>query len=203
MGCADRSAYDLSQHTLATKVRLVAEKKLAEPKTVDFVEAVPNKAAVGKSFKKEAKEIMETLSKLEPAEIEAVESALKSKGEYQLAINGTQYRLTPEMLEVKRGQKTVHVEEYVPNVIEPSFGIGRIMYSIFEHNFRVRSDDGQRTVSPLFSSYQFLDAIQTFFFIFGFVCSVLFTTSVDCSVEMLGTSAEQQCRVCSSHPQVG
>lgn len=149
VGCADRSAYDLSQHTLATKVRLVAEKKLAEPKTIDFVEAVPNKAAVGKSFKKEAKEIMETLSKLEPAEIEAVESALKSKGEYQLEINGTQYRLTPEMLEVKRGQKTVHVEEYVPNVIEPSFGIGRIMYSIFEHNFRVRSDDGQRTYFSL------------------------------------------------------
>ena len=142
---------------------MVAEKKLAEPKTIDFVEAVPNKAAVGKSFKKEAKEIMETLSKLEPAEIEAVESALKSKGEYQLEINGTQYRLTPEMLEVKRGQKTVHVEEYVPNVIEPSFGIGRIMYSIFEHNFRVRSDDGQRTVSPLFFFSSYLDTIQTFF----------------------------------------
>ena len=199
MGCADRSAYDLSQHTLATKVRLVAEKKLAEPKTIDFVEAVPNKAAVGKSFKKEAKEIMETLSKLEPAEIEAVESALKSKGEYQLEINGTQYRLTPEMLEVKRGQKTVHVEEYVPNVIEPSFGIGRIMYSIFEHNFRVRSDDGQRTVSPLF--FFFLSRHHSN--ISCFVGSVLFTTSVDCSVEMLGTSAQQQFRICSSHPQVG
>jgi glycyl-tRNA synthetase (class II) len=37
------------------------------------------------------------------------------------------------------------VEEIVPSVIEPSFGIGRIMYSIWEHNFVVR--DAQRTVN--------------------------------------------------------
>ena len=39
------------------------------------------------------------------------------------------------------------MEEIVPSVIEPSFGIGRIMYSIFEHNFRTRENDEQRTVS--------------------------------------------------------
>ena len=37
VGCADRSAYDLTQHTRATGVKLVAEKKLPEPKTVDVV----------------------------------------------------------------------------------------------------------------------------------------------------------------------
>ncbi len=113
------------------------------------MEAVPVKGAVGKSFKKEAKEIMEALSTLEPSAVEAVEESLKNKGEYQLDIKGNVYRLTPDMLEVKRYQKTMYVEEYVPNVIEPSFGIGRIMYAIFEHNFRVRSDDGQRTVNLL------------------------------------------------------
>lgn len=38
-------------------------------------------------------------------------------------------------------------EDFVPGVIEPSFGIGRIMYAIFEHKFRVRPGDEQRTVS--------------------------------------------------------
>jgi glycyl-tRNA synthetase (class II) len=38
------------------------------------------------------------------------------------------------------------VEEYVPSVIEPSFGIGRIMYSVWEHNFRIRPESEQRTV---------------------------------------------------------
>lgn len=38
------------------------------------------------------------------------------------------------------------VEEVIPNVIEPSFGIGRIMYTIFEHTFHIRDGDEQRTV---------------------------------------------------------
>jgi glycyl-tRNA synthetase len=147
VGCADRSAYDLSQHTKSTGVRLVAERKLREPKTIDVVEAVANKGIVGKSFKKEAKEIMEALSKLEPSTVAEVEESLKNNGKYVLEIGANSYVLTPDMLEVKRYQKTIYVEEYVPNVIEPSFGIGRIMYSIFEHNFKVRSDGGQRTVS--------------------------------------------------------
>ena len=29
-------------------------------------------------------------------------------------------------------------EKYIPNVIEPSFGIGRILYAIFEHSFKMR-----------------------------------------------------------------
>ena len=39
------------------------------------------------------------------------------------------------------------VEEVVPSVIEPSFGLGRIMYTVFEHTFHVREGDEQRTVS--------------------------------------------------------
>lgn len=44
------------------------------------------------------------------------------------------------------------VEEVVPNVIEPSFGLGRIMYTVLEHTFHVREGDEQRTVSPVQSA---------------------------------------------------
>ena len=50
---------------------------------------------------------------------------------------------------MKRFQRKVHVEEVIPSVIEPSFGIGRIMYSLFEHNFIVREGDEQRTYLSL------------------------------------------------------
>ena len=50
---------------------------------------------------------------------------------------------------VKRFQRKVHVEEVIPSVIEPSFGIGRIMYCLFEHNFIVREGDEQRTYFSL------------------------------------------------------
>ena len=39
------------------------------------------------------------------------------------------------------------VKEIMPSVVEPSFGVGRVMYSIFEHNFRMREGDEKRSVS--------------------------------------------------------
>lgn len=59
------------------------------------------------------------------------------------------------MVTVKTTEKTLHVEEIIPNVIEPSFGIGRIMYAVFEHNFFIRTDDEQRTVRS-FCTYLFI-----------------------------------------------
>ncbi len=76
-------------------------------------------------------------------------------GEITLNIEGKDFTLKTNLLQVKRFQKTVHVEEIVPSVIEPSFGIGRIMYSIWEHNFVVR--DAQRTylaLPPVIAPYK-------------------------------------------------
>lgn len=50
-------------------------------------------------------------------------------------------RLEQSSIELKNESKLVHVEEITPNVIEPSFGIGRILYAILEHNFRKRDGD--------------------------------------------------------------
>jgi hypothetical protein len=65
---------------------------------------------------------------------------------YVVNIGGAEFLLSPELVSIKRHQKTIHVEEIIPSVVEPSFGIGRIMYALFEHNFRAREGDEQRTV---------------------------------------------------------
>ena len=61
----------------------------------------------------------------------------------------------------------------MPSVIEPSFGIGRIMYSVFEHRFRVRSGDEQRSVSDVncYSYCYFLLLIVTCFLCVLYVIS--------------------------------
>lgn len=51
------------------------------------------------------------------------------------------------MIPLKSYSKTIYVEEIVPNVIEPSFGIGRIIYTLLEHTFKIREKDEQRTVN--------------------------------------------------------
>lgn len=48
---------------------------------------------------------------------------------------------------MKHNEKTLHVEEVVPSVIEPSFGIGRVLYTVLEHCFRQRENDEKRLVS--------------------------------------------------------
>ena len=47
-----------------TGVKLCAESKLPEPKIIDVVEMVPNKGALGKAFKTDAKLISEALAAL-------------------------------------------------------------------------------------------------------------------------------------------
>ncbi|XP_061777263.1 glycine--tRNA ligase-like [Nerophis ophidion] len=145
VGCADRSCYDLTCHSRATKVPLVAEKPLKEPKVVNVVKWEPNRGAIGAAYKKDAKLVFDFLDACDEDFISRQEKILNESGDFTVVTEGKTFKLSKDMVAVKRFQKTLHVEEIVPNVIEPSFGIGRIMYSIFEHSFHTRQGDEQRT----------------------------------------------------------
>ena len=77
------------------------------------------------------------LSKLSLEEATTMESDLAG-GETSFELDGKKVTLSKDMITVKKYQKTFHVEEIIPSVIEPSFGVGRVMYAIFEHNFKVK-----------------------------------------------------------------
>ncbi|KAF0028066.1 hypothetical protein F2P81_019153 [Scophthalmus maximus] len=112
---------------------------------VNVVHFEPNKGAIGMAFKKDAKSVLDYLAVCDECYITNQEKLLSAAGEFSFEMEGKKFKLTKDMVSVKRFQKTLHVEEIVPNVIEPSFGIGRIMYSIFEHSFQIRQGDEQRT----------------------------------------------------------
>jgi hypothetical protein len=42
------------------------------------------------------------------------------------------------MVDIKRQQKRLAGRSFIPSVIEPSFGIGRILYCVFEHCYYTR-----------------------------------------------------------------
>ncbi|TKR77348.1 hypothetical protein L596_018343 [Steinernema carpocapsae] len=151
VGHADRSCYDLLQHEAATKVKLAAEKKLTEPRLVTIVEAMANKAALGKAHKADAKKIYAALEQLTSEQVEELEKGTADGGAYALAVEGFEkpVELTDALVTVRRAEKKVHVEEVVPSVIEPSFGIGRVMYAVLEHSFRQREGDENRSFLAL------------------------------------------------------
>ncbi len=56
------------------------------------------------------------------------------------------------------------MEEYTPSVIEPTFGIGRILHSMLEHNFKIRPEDDQRKVEIfLYASLRLHSLISVFY----------------------------------------
>ncbi|KAE8225914.1 hypothetical protein CF326_g7787 [Tilletia indica] len=141
VGCADRSAYDLTVHSIRTKRDLVVQKQLAEPKIYDKLVPVLDMKKLGPVFKKEAKPIEEAVFALDQAALEKVQSELKN-GKATLTVGSKPVELTDDLLKVELRTIKETVREFTPNVIEPSFGIGRIFYSLLEHSFWVRPEEG-------------------------------------------------------------
>jgi len=61
-------------------------------------------------------------------------------------ING-KVELDKDLITIEKRTRVENTREYIPNVIEPSFGIGRILYSLIEQNFWHREGDEARGVS--------------------------------------------------------
>eukprot|EP00158_Paraphelidium_tribonemae_P009067 Partr_v1_DN28759_c0_g1_i5_m63285 putative Glycyl-trna synthetase len=148
VGCADRSAYDLTRHSERTKVPLVAREKLKEPVTVEKNVLTINKSLFGPAFKKDAKLVEKALTTMTDSQLADFEKSFSDgvKSTTIKAEDGKQYTILREMVTIARESETIHVREYTPNVIEPSFGIGRILYSLLEHIWWIREGDENRHV---------------------------------------------------------
>ncbi|VDD75391.1 unnamed protein product [Mesocestoides corti] len=187
VGCADRSCYDLTQHNKATGARLVAEKPLSEPKTIHKLQCVPDKGKFGKAFRSEAVLVIKVLESFSSEQILKMRDELVSSGRCAVPVNDSIFEITSDMVTIKAEEIRVHVEEVVPSVIEPSFGIGRIMYAILEQNFCTRQNDEQRTflsLPPIIAPYK---------------CSVLPLSSHPDFVPFVRHISEQLTRVGISH----
>ncbi|KAI9178957.1 Glycine--tRNA ligase 1, mitochondrial [Blastocladiella emersonii ATCC 22665] len=149
VGCADRSAYDLTRHSERTGRKLCVRQALPEPRVVDKWTVVVNKKKFGPAFKKAAKALETQIAALAEPEILAIKAGLESAAKAAPIVStddGNTYSLTADVITVERITVKEHVREYVPNVIEPSFGIGRILHSLLEHVFYTRPEDAARGV---------------------------------------------------------
>eukprot|EP00899_Mesostigma_viride_P021088 jgi/Mesvir1/28981/Mv17754-RA.1 len=148
VGLADRSAYDLTAHTEKSKVDLTAFEAYPEPKLVEALTVTPNLKEMGKTLKKDAKIASEALVAMSEAEATAFKAMLDADGKAPLTIctTGQTLEITAAMVDIKRETKKVTGDSFTPSVIEPSFGIGRIIYCLYEHTFYTREGDEARTV---------------------------------------------------------
>lgn len=147
VGCADRSAYDLSVHSARTKEKLVVRESLESPITVERWEVDVDKKKFGPKFRKDAPKVEQWLTTKTECELEDLSKELETNGKLKFEVEGMgAVEVEKELVKIEKRTKTEHVREYVPNVIEPSFGIGRILYSLLEQVFWTRPDDAARGV---------------------------------------------------------
>lgn len=140
VGIADRSCYDLTVHGEATNELMAAWVDFeGGPRVVEGYKIVVNKGMIGKAFKKDGQVIIKKLENSTDEEIAKYQDQLEK--ESKLTVEG--FELAPETISFQKFEKKVSGRNVVPSVIEPSFGIGRILYCIFEHSYRER--DAQRT----------------------------------------------------------
>ncbi len=153
VGHADRACFDLSHHSESSGVELSAYEKFDKPQQQEFVELVIDKKTLGMQFKKDAKlvtDALEALAKNKDAAL-AWSAAAAAGGSAQLALSdGRSVEVQASLARFEQKTKEVAGAAFFPGVIEPSFGIGRVIYSLLEHCYWVREgDDEKRAVLSL------------------------------------------------------
>ena len=132
IGIADRGDYDLSSHSEFSNEELYVFQEYDEPKTVQKTVVKPNLSKFGPVFKGDSPKVKQSIEEADPEEIIA---ALKENGKYVIELDKS-YEVSEELLLIEEVEELVTGEKIIPHVIEPSFGIDRIVYSVLLHSFK-------------------------------------------------------------------
>ncbi|KAJ2906681.1 hypothetical protein MKZ38_000417 [Zalerion maritima] len=145
VGCADRSAYDLSVHAKRTGAPLLVRERREEPLVIEEWQVDIQKKKFGPLFKKDGKTVETALLDTSQEQREALAKELGETGNLTLDVAGVgdgKVQISKDLVQIERRTRVEHTREYTPNVIEPSFGIGRILYALLEHCYWTRAHDG-------------------------------------------------------------
>ncbi len=137
VGIADRTDYDLKAHESQSGVELKSFTPFDSPKFYRKKIVVPDMAKIGPDFKGRAGQIVERLKGLGEDEIAAFDE------EGYIEFDGI--RLDRNYVSIKEVEEKVTGEKITPHVIEPSFGIDRIIYCLLEAAYNER--DGRNVLS--------------------------------------------------------
>ena len=149
VGCADRSAYDLTVHKNKTGAPLVVRETRVEPLVVEEYQCDLDKKKLGPKFRKDAKAVESAVDALAQDLREKLSLELEKSGKISIdtpGIGSGKTELDKDLIKIEKRKRTEHTREYTPNVIEPSFGIGRVLYSLMEHVYWSREGDEARGV---------------------------------------------------------
>lgn len=109
VGCADRSAYDLTVHSKQTKEKLVVREVLPEPRTIERWMLDINRKAFGVKLKKAAKPVEEVLNEMTECDLETAHAKLAAQGTISVTDKeGNAHNVDKEMVSINKKTITEH-----------------------------------------------------------------------------------------------
>jgi glycyl-tRNA synthetase len=149
IGIADRGTWDTAVHSkgVGSVCPVVARRILAVPKITVNHAVELNKKTIAKVYGKHMKLICDYVMNNNDNIINEV----KINSTFTIKTDSDILKITEDMFKILSTNKVETFEEYYPNIIEPSFGIDRLIYSILMQNSWNREDTskGIRTVLSL------------------------------------------------------
>jgi glycyl-tRNA synthetase len=146
-GHAYRTDYDLKGHMGSSGVDMTVFKEYEEPIEKEQVVIKPIMAKLGPIFKGEAGKIAEMLGKADPAEVEV---SMRKNGYYLLS----RYKILREHVDVVRQKMVECGRRFIPHVIEPSFGIDRLVHVVLEYAYQTKEDRAVLSFPPTIAPIQ-------------------------------------------------
>lgn len=131
-GYAYRTSYDLERHAMYSKGDFTYFKKYEKPVTQLVKKALPNPEAIESLVGKPSfPGVMEKLASRDPSDLY---SELASKG--YVEVNGI--KIPQDYFYVKDEEVKVYGKKIYPHVVEPSFGLERLLYVVLEYSYTER-----------------------------------------------------------------
>ena len=141
-GFAYRGCYDLKKHDQYSREDYKIFKEYDEPKTIEKNTVSPDMGYLGPEFGDKAGKIAEKLEEIAEEEPEAFEA-----DKVFVEIDGEEYSVPADKCNFSVEEVTENGEHILPHVVEPSFGIDRMVYTVLAHAYdEDEVDDEERTV---------------------------------------------------------
>jgi glycyl-tRNA synthetase len=142
-GFAYRGCYDLKKHDQYSREDYKIFKEYEEPRTMSEIVVDVDDSYLGPEFGSMAPKIKDKI--IDKVSLEK-ESAFDG-GKVEIEIEGETYSISNEYIDYEETKKVKNGEHILPHVVEPSFGIDRIVYTVLAHSYdEDEVDDEERTV---------------------------------------------------------
>lgn len=143
VGIADRSAYDLEAHMKGSGKDLRVREQFAEPRIERVLVRELNKKAAAPVIGKEVGALDQYLMRMSDTEARDLGAKINAAaGPVHITLpSGSTVAVSKAFVTIEEKDIKRTGADYVPSVVEPSFGVGRILYAILEQSYYVRRDD--------------------------------------------------------------